>query len=314
MGVFANITKIKDFSGHRSAIYSMKYDHQKQVLYSAGGDGWIVKWHPLSDNPDGILTRNTTSKIFSLALNESKSLLVAGDMDGHLFWLDSAENKIIKRSAFHKGSILDLVFANDDILYSVSNDGYLCRWNVNEMVPELSLRLSTQGLRCIKYDQARDLLYIGASDNNIYVVDIYNFKIQHVITQAHGNSVFCIEMLDNLTMISGGRDAVCHLWDVTEYSKKETLDAHWFTINKIVAIPELSAFATASRDKTWRLWSTDDFELLKSIDVQKGGHINSVNALVWIPEAGLMVSAGDDRLIRMFKVELATHKDGIAPS
>ena len=93
-----------------------------------------------------------------------------------------------------------------------------------------------------------------------------------------------------------------------------TLDAHWFTINKIGAIPELSAFATASRDKTWRLWSTDDFELLKSIDVQKGGHINSVNALVWIPEAGLMVSAGDDRLIRMFKVELATHKDGIAPS
>ena len=230
------------------------------------------------------------------------------------YFKSQAENKIIKRSAFHKGSILDLVFANDDILYSVSNDGYLCRWNVNEMVPEISLRLSTQGLRCIKYDQARDLLYIGASDNNIYVVDIYNFKIQHVITQAHGNSVFCIEMLDNLTMISGGRDAVCHLWDVTEYSKKETVEAHWFTINKIVAIPELSAFATASRDKTWRLWSTDDFELLKSIDVQKGGHINSVNALVWIPEAGLMVSAGDDRLIRMFKVELATHKDGIAPS
>ncbi len=233
---------------------------------------------------------------------QGTGVLAAGDMDGHLYWLDTVENKIIKRSAFHKGSIMDLVFGKNDSLFSVSTDGYLYKWNATDMVPYISVRISTQGLRCICYDQVADLLYIGASDNNIYVIEGQSLQIIHVITQAHDNSVFCIEIIDENTIISGGRDAICHIWDTKDYSKKETISAHWFTVNKIVSMPEISAFATASRDKTWRLWHAGDCSLLKSIDVQKGGHVHSVNTMVWIPEGKLILTAGDDRMIRMFRV------------
>ena len=134
------------------------------------------------------------------------------------------------------------------------------------------------------------------------MIEGQSLQIIHVITQAHDNSVFCIEIIDENTIISGGRDAICHIWDTKDYSKKETISAHWFTVNKIVSMPEISAFATASRDKTWRLWHAGDCSLLKSIDVQKGGHVHSVNTMVWIPEGKLILTAGDDRMIRMFRV------------
>jgi WD40 repeat protein len=300
--VYLNIDKIKDYLGHNSAIYCLAYDSESRVLYSAGGDGWIVKWYPLNDNPDGILAANTTTKIFSIALDETGRMLVAGDMDGHLYWLDTIENKIIKRSAFHKGSIMDLAYGKNNTLYSVSTDGYLCKWNTHDMVPEISVRISSQGLRCIKYDKEMGLLYIGASDNNIYVIENQTLQIINEINGAHENSVFSLELFGKGTLISGGRDAMCHIWDTATCTRKETISAHWFTVNKIISLPEISAFATASRDKTWRFWSSEDYKLLKNIDVQKGGHFNSVNSMVWIPEQKLILTAGDDRTIRLFKV------------
>lgn len=37
----------------------------------------------MSDNPDGVLTGNTSSKIFSLAIKGGTGVLAAGDMDFH---------------------------------------------------------------------------------------------------------------------------------------------------------------------------------------------------------------------------------------
>ncbi|MBK8425147.1 MAG: hypothetical protein IPL27_03820 [Lewinellaceae bacterium] len=53
-------------------------------------------------------------------------------------------------------------------------------------------------------------------------------------------------------------------------------------------------FATASRDKTLKIWDSATFTLLKVVDtIRDGGHINSVNRLLWLPEC--LVSASDDR-------------------
>lgn len=302
MEVYRNISKIKDLSGHNGAIYSMVFDKQSQSLYSTGGDGWIVRWNPFSDNPDGILIANTTSKIFSLHLVTQTGILAAGDMDGHIYWIDTVQSQILKRSAHHKGSVLD-IWSEDDMMYTVGSDGYLVKWHAKEMVPEISSRLSAQGLRCICSQADTDLLFIGASDNNIYIVDKQTFSLIYTIKNAHGNSVFSLAILDANTLISGGRDAMCHIWNLRDYTKKSAISAHWFTVNKIVIMPEMAAFVTASRDKTWRLWSRDTYQLMKSIDVQKGGHVNSVNTILWVPEFKSLISAGDDRQIRVFQIE-----------
>ncbi|PSR03495.1 MAG: hypothetical protein BRD50_05840 [Bacteroidetes bacterium SW_11_45_7] len=62
-------------------------------------------------------------------------------------------------------------------------------------------------------------------------------------------------------------------------------------------------FASASRDKTVKLWDAETFELLKVLDNKKfEGHVHSVNKLLWSHEHDLLISCGDDRSVIIWKV------------
>jgi WD40 repeat protein len=79
--------------------------------------------------------------------------------------------------------------------------------------------------------------------------------------------------------------------------------AHLFTINNIAFHPTEPIFATASRDKMIKIWDLNNYKLLKVIDVIKfGGHINSVNKLLWSTFNNLLISVSDDRTVIVWKI------------
>ena len=53
--------------------------------------------------------------------------------------------------------------------------------------------------------------------------------------------------------------------------------------------------ATASRDKTAKLWDSATFDPLARLDRLAGGHSHSVNAVCWV--GGTLLTGGDDRII-----------------
>ena len=64
-------------------------------------------------------------------------------------------------------------------------------------------------------------------------------------------------------------------------------------------------FASASRDKSIKIWDPRNFKLLKVIDASKKGmnaHINSVNKLLWLSYNNYLVSASDDRSIMVWEI------------
>ena len=297
------IDKISDHSGHNAAIYSLAKASGDNFFYSVGGDGWIVKWPLTGPILDGVLIGDTGGKLFAMAVASKNHILIAGDIHGDLFWIDINTKEILGRSAFHKGSIFDICVINVSQVVTVSGDGYICLWDTEQRLPLLSKRLSSQGLRCVIYDPTTGKLFVGASDNNIYVLDVMGFDQKHVITQAHQNSVFALNFVPSIGLISGGRDAHLKIWDLSEYKVVSDLPAHWYTINKILYIAEFNIVVTASRDKTIRLWDAESNTLIHTLDVQKGGHFNSVNTLLWNTEHQILISAGDDRVIRKWKIK-----------
>ena len=98
--------------------------------------------------------------------------------------------------------------------------------------------------------------------------------------------------------MSGGRDAHLKVWSLNEdFANISKQPAHWFTINDIAFQPTGFYFATASRDKSIRIWDAHNFHIVKSIDKFKlAGHRNSVNKLMWL-ENDLIISCGDDRVV-----------------
>lgn len=92
------------------------------------------------------------------------------------------------------------------------------------------------------------------------------------------------------------------IWKTDDFLPVSEQPAHWYTLNHIVFSPDGAHFATASRDKTVKIWDAATFSLVKVLDVVRdNGHVNSVNRLMWLPDG--LVSASDDRNAKIWKRE-----------
>jgi WD40 repeat protein len=292
-------------TGHRASVYALAPGRDNRHFISAGGDGWVVEWN--LDNPEtGLLVASTDSNIFSLC-RLPDAQLAAGNMNGGLHWINLREPEKARLMQSHKKGIFDLRIIGNR-LFSAGGDGVLTVWNIGSQYPEMSIQLSAAALRCIAYTPERDELAIGSSDSRIIFLDASTMRVTGEIRDAHTSSVFSLAYApDGKTLLSGSRDAFLRIHSLSDNGnwmrdpRSPDLAAHLFTINHIVFSPDASLFATASRDKTIRLWDFQTGQLLKVTDViRHGGHVNSVNRLMWTEDA--LLSASDDRTVSIWKV------------
>ncbi len=293
-----SIQKKAQFTGHNASIYALTLGANAGTFLSAGGDGWVVEWD--IENPDlGKLVAKTESQIFSLQHFHHRNLIAAGNMEGGIHWISTKEQVDIKNIAHHEQGIFSILPLGAFAL-SAGGLGKLTKWNLDRIATQETLHLSSTSLRSIVADEHK--IVVGSSDQSIYILD-HDLGMLQTIQTAHDNSVFSVALHPNgKNIISGGRDAQLKVWN--ENGKNiHSQNAHWFTINDIKFNPNGKIFATASRDKTIRIWDAENYTLLKELNtIKNGGHINSVNRLMWLNEQHLL-SASDDRSIILWEIE-----------
>jgi WD40 repeat protein len=299
------VKKITQLTGHNGAIYSLAEGEAKHLLLSAAGDGWIVQWD-LVNSEVGRLVAKADKNLFAMqyALRPSQNLLL-GDMDGGLHWINLKNAALQNNIAKHQKGIFDIKIINNHAI-TIGGDGFLHRWNLQNKTITDSLQLSYQSLRCMDFSAAKNEIAIGSSDRNIYLLDATSLSLKTVISQAHTNSVFAVQYSpDSQYLVSGGRDAMLNVWHLEKEIKNiATQAAHLYTINKILFHHEGKFFATASRDKTIKIWDSQTFQLLKVIDVIKfGGHVGSVNTLFWSAYNHWLISGSDDKTLIVWEIE-----------
>lgn len=303
------VKKIAQLTGHNGGIYTLEPTSDPRFFLSGAGDGWIVQWD--LDAPElGKLLAKVETQIFALKYLEELNLVIAGNMNGGVHWVDLQNPDRTLNIAHHKKGVFGIE-RMDNFLFTIGGDGMLTKWSITEKRSLESLQLSYESLRSIQYIESHNELVIGASDNNIYLVDAETFAIKHTITQAHDNSVFALYYHpEKQQLFSGGRDAHLKIWKLnTTYDCQSSQAAHLFTINAIAFHPSEPIFATASRDKTIKIWDANSFQLLKVIEtIRDHGHLNSVNALHWSTHHNYLLSASDDRTICVWVIETENSK------
>jgi len=300
--------KINTCKGHYAAIYTVAGAFSEGKFFSAGGDRCIVEWdihHP----ENGKLVATTETQIYALAtLPGTPNRLVAGNMHGGLHWIDLAVPDLTKNIQHHQKGVFDLLVVGEWV-FSAGGEGILTRWEAATARSVESYQLTNRSLRALAFSADRGELAVGASDGCVYLLDVTTMALRHTIRGAHTPSVFTVAYHpDGKTLLTGGRDALVKIWNLPPLHPSTLhssilnappfleISAHWFTINHLVFSQNGHFFATASRDKTVKVWDAKTFELLKVADtIRDGGHINSVNRLLWLDET--LVSASDDRTI-----------------
>lgn len=286
-------------TGHRAAVYTLALGKGSDRVLSAGGDGWIVEWD--LDNPEtGRVIASVETQVFSLLALPEQGLLVAGNMNGGVHWVNLEQPSLTRNIQHHQKGVFDLAL-HGPWLFSCGGEGTLTRWRREEGRAVESFHLSNRALRTIALAPGRQELAVGASDGAIYVLDSESLALKYTLPGAHQPSVFTLcYSPDQRYLLSGGRDAMLRVWDADRpQAMLSEQPAHWFTLNHIVYSPDGRFFATASRDKTIKIWDAGSFQLLKVLDtVRDGGHINSVNRLLWTGD--FLLSGSDDRTVKIW--------------
>ncbi|NJL74572.1 MAG: hypothetical protein HC892_05540 [Saprospiraceae bacterium] len=168
-----------------------------------------------------------------------------------------------------------------------------------------SIQLTYSSIRSLDYSPARNEIVVGASDKNIYFLDATTLALKRTILNAHTSSVFVVKYAPNQTTLwSGGRDAHLKVWALDTDKLLFSESAHWFTINDIQFHPQGHLAASASRDKTVKIWQTEDYKLIKVLETFRDhGHVNSVNRLLWTSYQYQLLSCSDDRSIIIWEFQ-----------
>jgi WD40 repeat protein len=294
------IEKIHTCTGHRAAIYALAPGKDERHFLSAGGDGWVTEWS-LDDPETGRLVASVETQIFSL-YSLPGGRIVAGNMNGGVHWIDKENPEKTLNIQHHQKGVYDIL-AVGEWVFTIGGDGILTRWDLEKGSSIESFQLSNQALRAIAFSETRNEIAVSASDNSIYILDLETLELKKTLKNAHANSVFTVAYSpDNRHLLSGGRDAMLRVWDLEhDFQLVSEQAAHLFTVNHIVFSPDGKLFATASRDKTLKIWDAGTFQLLKVVDtIRYGGHIHSVNRLLWLPDC--LVSCSDDKTVMLWRV------------
>jgi WD40 repeat protein len=319
------VKKIAQLTGHQAAVFAVGEGRTPQHIISGAGDGWLVEWD-LATPDVGRLLAKVERNIFSLQYLKNQNRIVVGDMDGGVRFvnLDNPE-KTLNIKHHSKGCFDIQLFENQ--LFTIGGEGTITRWSVEESRSLESLQLSTKSLRALDICVEKREIAVGASDGNVYFLDFDTFDLKKTIKTAHSNSVFAVRYTpDGQHLLTGGRDAFLNLWQLADREAEPVFGvaAHLFTLNSIAFHPtKPTIFATASRDKTIRIWENQisdskfqmpnaklsnvqisSFKLVKVVDtIRSGCHIRSVNRLFWSPFGDYLVSVSDDRSLMIWAIE-----------
>lgn len=290
------LTRNSERSGHRAAIYDLALS--PTGFYSAAADGFIVHWH-LEDVDFGEVVAQVEGGKFLCLTTLEDGGIVTGALDGGVHWLYPGNEERNLHVAHHTLGVFAILRIGNEV-FTAGGDGVLTRWNATTGRTMESLPLSPNSLRSIAYHPQDDLLAVGASDGKVYLLHREGMLLinSHL---ANEPSVFCLAFPQDSSatrLISGGRDARLHFFNLSSPEEPpRIIDAHNSTINALAFSPNGRYLATASRDKTVKLWDATTWELLKVAEVVRDrGHVNSVNTLLWLNDE-LLVTAGDDRRV-----------------
>ncbi len=289
-----SVTHVAALNGHKDSIYALTGD-DAQFIYSSGGDGMVVQWD-LAEPKDGVLLAKVDSSVYALGYGFDGLLVVGNNYNGINVVKIATKEMLFSIPMPSCGLIFDILI-HLDFIYVATQSGYLYQVNLWARNVE-KLFVSTKSLRSIKKTDSGFL--VSDSLGKVYFLNDH-LEIVHTVNEAE-KSVFSTLIID-YELLTVSRD--CHLRRYKGLEMIQDQVAHMYAINDISLHPENLFFATASQDKTIKLWDTKSTKLLKVIDATRhNGHLNSVNKLFWSRYNNLLVSCSDDRSIKIWSLEI----------
>ena len=199
-------------------------------------------------------------------------------------------------------SLLDTKFSPDGRLFAASDsNGDVHIWNTEDSAP--FIRFSGHGnyVRTIAFSHRGDTLVSAGSDSRIIFWSIDTREPTLEIRDST-NRIWSVEFTANdRYLISGGSDRSLKLWDTRTRDRliRSIDEAHQSEIKSVSYSQERGLIASASTDKTVKVWSADLSECVLTLAV----HQSAVWNCKFSPDGKIIASADEDGNIILHDTE-----------
>jgi hypothetical protein len=289
------IERIDTFSGHRGPVYALEKGIDS-LFYSAGSDGWVVQWN-LAKPDVGKVIAQVEGSVYAMKLDTSGILWIGHNYEGIQGIQVDDQTQVFAIPT--KGlSIFSITFVGSNAWIG-HNEGLITVVDLVTKSVIKHIKASSTSVRsfCVLAD---DRVAAGYTDGFVRVFDA-DFQLIHTF-KAHDSSVFSLQSRGG-ELYSVGKDARIKRWS-KDFQLLNEVIGHIYAIHDIQFSPDGKWFATASMDKTVKVWESETLTLLKVLDASRhGGHKNSVNKLIWSSFNDLLVSASDDKNLSIWKIQ-----------
>ncbi|CAL2035014.1 unnamed protein product [Caenorhabditis brenneri] len=287
---------------HKSWVLCIAWSPDATKIASACKNGEICIWNAKTGEQIGKTLKRHKQWITSLAWQPMHKdptcrLLASCGKDGNIFIWDTVKGAVVRCLSGHTASVTCLRWGGEGLIYSGSqdrtvkmwraDDGVMCKnmtghahWiNTLALNTDYALRTSCfePSKRCIKPDSIEECQKVAQS------------RYDAALKVAGGER-----------LVSGSDDFTLFMWNPKETKHSiNRMTGHMQLVNQVVFSPDTRYIASASFDKSVKLWCGRTGKYMASLR----GHVGPVYQVAWSADSRLLVSGSADSTLKVFELK-----------
>ncbi len=277
--------------GHDGSVKSLVFYPNRNVFYSSGADGDILRWdlNQGTTKPQVIIHNPFSNR--SLAISSSGRWLACGTGTSNIqiFNLNqpNVQPNLIEA---HKGAVVDLEFIEGkDILISTGSDKTIMYWNLLNSDKRTITTHSTR-IRTIALSKDGNYVYGGTDDGQLIRWTISNGDARLIYdNKEQGINAITLNSTGSRLAIGDKSGNIIMLDPVTS-RKLAQIKGHNARIQDIAFSPDNSQLATSSYDGTIRIWNANK---LSEAPVVITEHESWALAIAFSPDGRSLVTSSE---------------------
>jgi len=305
---------VESLGGHKKGIRALASSSTGNLVFSADTQGKILKWslqdeHRVADTLAGSRKSNHIIRAMDVTSNNDK-LIVGGDFTTtantyvEVFNTNGRnEPKILNGFDY---SVWNLIVKPDNSgFYALDNQGRSIKYSdfntVNEVLNN-SVRFNDIAL-------SRDANYIVAAGNDgkVYLIDI---RGNYAMSEIHNNtaSILSIDIAQDNTVAIGDENGLIKVFKLFGNGGFTRLVGHRSPIEGVEFSSDGRFIATASRDKTVRLWNRNN---LAAQPIKLDDHEDWVFSIAFSPNNNQILAGTKEDIVRAWPTNIEVMSDKI---